>query len=188
MSKSLVHAVFHNHTDATGAINALTDGGFTPGQISVIGQDCDSFRLATASLQSTKVDKLMIVLGIIGAAVGTTIGAFGVHYLPGFDATYISIVTLTAAFSGLAMGMVTGLATGAIVQLDRIPPYEAEVRLGQVRDGDMSVSVTINTDVELERAQKIMSENSAKHVSIDYGSNIIPSLKAAPDLVLSKIA
>lgn len=188
MSKSLVHAVFHNNSDAAGAIDALTSGGFAPGQISVIGQDSDSFRQATASLQSTKVDKLMIVLGIIGAAAGTIIGATGVHYLPGFDATYITMVTLTAAFSGLAVGMVTGLATGAIVRIDRIPPSDAEVRLGQVRDGDMSVSITVNNTSELERAQKIVSENNAKHVSIDYDTNIIPSLKTAPELVLSKIA
>jgi hypothetical protein len=188
MSKSVVHAVFFNHSNAAGAINALTAGGFSPSQVSVIGQDSDSFRQATASLQSTKVDKLMIGLGIIGAAAGTAIGATAVHYLPGFDATYISIVTLTAAFSGLAMGMVTGLATGAIVQLDRIPPYEGEVRLGQVRDGDMSVSVTANNASELELAQKYMIENEAKHVSIDYDTEVIPSLRTAPELVLSKIA
>ncbi|MDZ4833955.1 MAG: hypothetical protein SGJ27_09285 [Candidatus Melainabacteria bacterium] len=188
MSHSAVHAVFLNHTDAANAINALTNGGFAPGQLSVIGEDSDSFRMATANLQSTKVDRLMIGLGIAGALIGTTIAAFGVQHLPGFDATYISPITLTAAFSGLAMGMVTGLATGAIVQLDRIPPSESEVRLGKVQNGDMTVSVTTTSATELERAQRLMIENGAKHVSIDYDTAVIPTLRTAPELAVLKSA
>ena len=188
MSESIVHAVFFNNSDAAGAIDALTNCGFKPGQISVIGEDSDSFRMAIASLQSTKADRMVLTLGIIGAAAGTIIGATGVHYLPGFDATYISIITLTAAFSGLAMGMVTGLATGFIVKLDRIPPYEAEVRLGEVRDGDMTVSVTTKNSEEREQVQTLMCEHGAKHVSIDYDTEVIHSIRLAPEAALSKIA
>lgn len=185
MSQSTVHAVFFNNNDAAGAIEALATAGFAPSKFSIIGQDSDDFRMATATLESKKANRLMIVLGIVGAAFGTIIGATGVHFMPGFDAYYISPITLTAAFSGLAMGMVTGLATGAIVQLDNIPVSEAEVRLGAVRDGDMTVSLVTEDEAELERAQTLLKEHGAKHISLDFSAEVLPAARPALEPVLN---
>jgi hypothetical protein len=188
MSHSVVHAVFFNNNDAAGAIGALTSAGFSPSQLSVIGKDSDDFRVATATLESTKANRLMIVLGIAGAFVGSIIGATGVHFVPGFDATYITPVTLTTSFAGIAVGMVTGLATGAIVQLDNIPESEAEVRLGSVQDGDMAVSISTKDAAELERAQTILRDNGAKHIAFDFTAEVLQAARPAPELALSSVA
>lgn len=186
MSQSIVHSVFQNTNDAAGAIEALTSSGFSPRRFCVIGTDSDSFRMATATLQSTKPDKLVLILGITGAILGTAVGAWGVQYMPGFDGTYVSIVTLTAAFSGFAVGLISGLTMGAILRLDGVPQFEAEVRLGNVHDGDIVVSLVTNDSTDRDNALTLLREHGAKHLSIDTTESIVPASK--PAQVLSKIA
>jgi len=186
MSHSIVHAVFLNNADAGGAITALTNSGFTPSQFYVIGKDSDSFRMATATLESDALDSFMIGFGILGALIGTAIGAVGVYHMPGFDATYITPVQLTASFAGLALGLVVGLMMGAIVRIDRMPPSAAEIRIGAVNDGDIAVSVTTNNSKEMEQVQLILAEHAATHLSIDLVQDVIPATR--PELVLSKTA
>lgn len=185
---SVLHAVFRSNGDATGAVEELIAAGFKPSQLSVIGMDSDSFRVATATLNSTKGNRLMMILGVVGAAMGAVIGATGVHFIPGFDATYITPVTLTTAFSGIAVGLVTGLATGAIVQIDNIPESEALVRLGTVHDGEFVVSITTKTSEELNKAQSIVMQNGAQHISLDFSTEVLSTNRTELEPALSKIA
>ena len=167
MPLGTLHAVFGNHLNAASAIESAKNQGFTSGKFSIIGSDSDSFRTATATLQSKRIDKTIFWFGIIGAAIGCTAGFLGLPHFPERQLYFLMFVPLGAMLSGLAVGMMIGMIAGAILRLDNIPEYEANVRLGNVNDGDMAVSVSFNSDKEREQLLEIFSIHGGKYLSMD---------------------
>lgn len=184
MSHAIVHGVFPNNTMAGAALEALNNAGFTPGQISVIGQDSDSFRQATATLVSTKGDKFILWAGATGAILGGLAGLFGMPHLPRADELILTMVPIWAAFTGTAIGISAGFTIGGILRIDDIPRFESEVRLGTVHDGELAVSVEVSDLAELQLVQSTLIEHSATNLSIDPEPDFMATLQPVPELTL----
>lgn len=167
MSLGTLHAVFGNHLNAASAIESARENGFKSGKFSIIGSDSDAFRSATATLQSKRVDRTIFWFGIAGAAIGCAGGFYGLPHFPERQLYFLMFVPLGAMLSGLAVGMMIGMIAGAVLLLDEIPEYEANVRLGNVNDGDMAVSVAFDNDGEREQLLQLFSLHGAKHLSVD---------------------
>lgn len=178
MSNIVVHGVFNSHADAGEAIPALKNAGLSASKFSVIGVDGDAFRAATASLHSMRVPKIMFALGLSGAIAGCLAGFWGMPRIPDGSSMFLMMVPLSAAFVGTAIGLFTGMWIGGILILDDAPPTEAEVRLGDVRDGDVSVSINVADTAQRDLAQQLMWQFGAVHVAVDS----IPDAEAQVDL------
>ncbi len=167
MSQNKVHGVFPNHTVAEHAINGLNDAGFKPEAISIIGKDSDGFRQATATLQSTKCDRLVTWCGIVGSLIGAAAGLVGCPLIQMHGGTTLLMVPFWAVFCGTAMGLAFGINLGFLFRIDNIPDSEALVRLGEVSDGDIAVTVFSKNAGEQEQIQEIFAKNGAANISID---------------------
>jgi hypothetical protein len=184
MSHALIHGIFPNHTSATSALEALNDAGFRPDKISIIGEDSDGFRQATATLHSTKGDKFVLWAGVAGAVLGGFAGLLGMPELPRADVSTLTMVPIWAAFTGTAIGLSAGFTIGGLLRIDDIPRSEAEVRLGNVHDGEMAVSVTVADLEELRQVESLFIKDGATHVSVDPTSDFMPIPQAVPELML----
>jgi hypothetical protein len=167
MSQAKVHGVFPNHSSAQEALDSLVKADFAPGKLAVIGEDSDEFRRATAVLQSRKVDKLILWMGIGGAALGGLSGLFGMPHLPAASVSILTAVPLWAAFTGAAIGMSAGITIGGMLRIDGIPGHESEIQLGKVHDGDMAITVVTNNLIEQEEVHAIFAEQGARLITIE---------------------
>lgn len=166
-----INAIFAKHSDATAAIESLGGAKFSARQFSVIGSDSDAFREATATLQSGKVDRLLLAMGLIGAIVGCAAGFLGMPNIPSRETMFLVMVPLSACMVGTALGLLTGMLMGAVLKLDNLAPSEAEVRLGTVHQGDMAVSVRANSAREAELIQRIFVEHGATCLTVDLSAS-----------------
>lgn len=186
-----IHAAFGSHADAAKAINLLTDLHFAAGQFSVIGEDCDAFRDATASLRSLKVPRLIFQLGLAGAVAGCAAGFLGLPNIPARETMFLLMVPISAAFVGTAVGLMSGMFIGGILKLDEIPACEAEVRLGSPAAGDLALSVAVESDAQSQTVQQVFISCGAKSVMLDVEENDPshePSVSETPLVVLARTA
>lgn len=177
MYKSAVHAVFANYHEGGSAIQSLIDAEVAPGKISVIGEDSDAFRQATASLQSHKINTRIVWMGLIGAVLGSLAGFMGMPALTYVVSPVMS--AMSAVIVGLVLGCYTGIAIGGMMLLDTIPPSEAHFNLAKLNQGVMAVSVVANGEDEMELVKRLISEQAC-NLSIDldsvtaYGAPLLP--------------
>ncbi len=186
-----IHAAFASHSDAAKAINRLTDLHFAAGQFSVIGEDCDAFRDATASLRSLRVPRLIFQLGLAGAVAGCAAGFLGLPNIPARETMFLLMVPISAAFVGTAVGLMSGMFIGGILKLDEIPASEAEVRLGSPTAGDLAVSVAVESDAQAQVVQQVFISCGAKSVMLDVEPDYPAqesSLTETPLVVLARTA
>lgn len=162
-----IHAAFARHSDAAKAINLLTDLNFDARRFSVIGEDSDAFRDATAALRSLKVPRLIFQLGLAGAVAGCLAGFVGLPNIPARETMFLLMVPISASFVGTAVGLLTGMFIGGILKLDEIPATEAEVRIGAPAAGDLAVSVSVQSAAEAKTVQDVFVSCGAKSVMID---------------------
>lgn len=159
-----VHAVFENHLCAASAIERVKAAGFAPSRFSVIGKDSDNFRIATAALQSARCDQMIFWAGIIGAGLGCLSGFLGLPHFPERNLYYLMFVPLGAALSGTAVGMIMGMLIGGVLRLDDIPNYEANVQLGEISEGALSLSVSFEAESERCEIVQILAAQNASYV------------------------
>jgi hypothetical protein len=153
-----VEAIFASHEDGGNALAALINAGVSPGKISVIGEDCDSFRQATASLHSKKINKSIVWMGVLGAIVGSLAGFAGMPALTHVASPLISAVSGVVA--GLVLGLYTGVAIGGMMFFDNIPASDAHFQLGTPDQGDMVVGVVTSDEQEQELVNSLLCEHA----------------------------
>lgn len=161
-----VHAVFENHLSAAIAVEKIKSAGFASSRFSIIGEDSDNFRTATAALQSTRCDQIIFWAGIIGAGLGCISGLLGLPHFPERNLYYLMFVPLGAALSGTAVGMIMGMLIGGVLRLDDIPNYEANVKLGTISDAAMSISVSFSNEQERHQLINLFAAQNATYVAI----------------------
>jgi len=168
MPQSTIRAIFCNYTDAAGALETLISQGFSPKDVSVIGQDSDAFRHATSVLQSKHVDRLIIVLGSSGFIVGAFAGFAGLPSLTNtftpMSPAFMSVIM--GSFSGALLGLITGSYIGGILHLDNRPATRSSIRMGKVTGGVMAVIVQAKDAGKLALAKRAVLGNSASNLCI----------------------
>jgi hypothetical protein len=173
MSHSQIQAVFPNYTQATGAIESLLAAGFAPRQFSVVGSDSDNFRASTATLQSRRADKMILAFGVFGALLGCLAGFMGMPHIPAREVSNVMTAPLMAAFSGMALGILTATYISFILKIDELAPSDAQLKLGAVHNGDMVITITAKNSTELEKAQTLMREFGTTYLVIDYAQTAL---------------
>jgi hypothetical protein len=138
LAANATHMVFSEHEPAREAIESLLESGVAAKRISVVGTDCDAFRFATTALHVKKLDKLIVMLGSLGFAVGA---GWGILCAPALSASLPSVVmsAFMAAFSGAVLGALAGAQIGAVLRIDGMPATEATILSGTVKDGVIAV-------------------------------------------------
>lgn len=167
MPENAINAIFEKPADATAAIEALRQGDIAAHRFSVIGSDSDSFREVTATLQSGKVDKLLMAMGLSGAAIGCIAGFLGMPSIPSRETMFLLMVPLSAGFVGTAVGFMSGMLIGAVLKLDAMAPTDAMVRLGVVHQGNVAVSIAATTRDEADLIRNVLATHGATWISVD---------------------
>ncbi|MBX9688233.1 MAG: hypothetical protein K2X27_16105 [Candidatus Obscuribacterales bacterium] len=148
--------LFEGPGEAERAFSVLSELGVAARQITVIGEDSDDFRAATASLHHRKIDKALL----IAAAIGALLGAYwGVICCPQ-AATPAS--TLMASVSGSFLGMLIAGIIAAILHLDNSPASDATFIEASVNDAFMAASIIPADSAQREQILKLIEKRDAK--------------------------
>jgi hypothetical protein len=167
MSTSNVHAVFDAHNSAHAALEAAIKAGVPAERISVIGEDCDAFRFATSTLHAKKVDRLIVLLGLVGLAVGTGWGIMGLPSLWTSGPAHLA-AAIFGGFCGAMLGLLAGAHAGAILHLDNGPSTDAVIKAGSVKGALLAVSVRTNSASELQSVQNLFFKHGANKLAIEF--------------------
>lgn len=101
--------------------------------------------------------------GIIGGSIGLLAG-IGALAIPGLG-PFIAAGPIMAALSGSAVGGALGLLTGALVG-SGIPEVEAKTfEKGVTKEGNILISVHVETDEQIDKATNILKKEGAKNVT-----------------------
>jgi hypothetical protein len=155
-----VHALFANSDEAARAFDALKNLGVATRQITLIGEDSDELRQATSTLHQRKLDRLILMLGGLGAVVGAI---WSILCCPQLDGSLPSAIfsAAMACFCGVMLGLLTGGFIGAIVHLDNGPATDTTIIEGTVNDG--FAAVVIKPDNPVQRGQIVDVLAARKH-------------------------
>ena len=170
MSKSVIHAVFNNNNDAGSALEAISHSGVSAKKIAVLGEDSDSFREATSSLQSGKICGIIIWMAVIGSAIGALAGFAG---MPAVDPTSQLMASISGTLAGLVLGLFSGVWMAGIINIDNLTESEAEIREGTVTDGAMAVSIIADDEAQSERIRLMLCEHQAAQVYVEFKEPVI---------------
>lgn len=154
---SVIHAVFADMDNARSVLEELSVAGLQPARISVIGEDSDAFRHATASLYSRKVDRLLFIMGTIGGIAGAAAGFLGMPDIPGDFHTYL-VASIAATGTGMALGAYAGTWMAGILNLDNFPGSDSNFRFGKPQAGKVAVSISTANTLETERVKRLLRE------------------------------
>ncbi|MBY0550904.1 MAG: hypothetical protein K2W95_26735 [Candidatus Obscuribacterales bacterium] len=166
MNQSVIHTVFADTDNARTALEELTVAGVQPGSISVIGEDSDAFRHATAPLYSRKVDRLLYIMGAIGGIAGAAAGFLGMPAIPGDSHSYL-IASVAATGTGLALGAYAGTWMAGILNLDNFPGSDSKFRFGKPQAGKVAISISTANILEAERVRRLLREYSTNKICIE---------------------
>ncbi|MEP7290443.1 MAG: DUF2382 domain-containing protein [Chloroflexota bacterium] len=163
MSKTVL-ALYDDFETARSAVEALVDAGFERSHISVVANDASE--KYAGSIQNTDDGDVKSGEGAgFGAVVGGLIG-LGVALIPGVGPVLAAGPLAALVFGGI--GAAAGAATGGIVAglVDLgMDQDEAEHYAEGIRRGGALVSVDLDADEHVERAESIL--NRYNPVNID---------------------
>jgi hypothetical protein len=162
--KNAVIGLVSTQTQAELIITELQSAGFVANDISALFPDKTGTR-DFAHEQHTKAPEGATAGASAGGLVGGTLGllaGIGTLAIPGLG-PFIAAGPIMAALSGAAAGAVVGGVTGALVGVG-IPEIEAKQYEGKVKDGNILVSVHVETTDERGRAKAVLEKCGATHV------------------------
>jgi hypothetical protein len=113
--------------------------------------------------------------GVVGGALGWMVG-IGALAIPGVG-PLIAAGPIMAALSGAAIGAATGGIAGGLIGLG-IPELEAKHYEGEVKSGNILLSVHTDDSHEIERAREIFESAGAEDISTT-GEASVPEQRAA---------
>src|SRR3954470_13664843 len=174
MANKVVIGLVESQARAESVVNELRSAGFATNDVSVLFPDKSGTR-DFAHEQNTKAPE-GAVLGVgAGSAIGGTLGllaGIGTLAIPGLG-PFIAAGPIMAALSGAAAGATVGGIAGALIGMG-IPELEAKRYAGKVRDGNILLSVHVDTSDETSRAKKILEAGGATEVATS-GEAKVPS-------------
>ena len=98
-----------------------------------------------------------------GGALGLLAG-IGLLAIPGLG-PFIAAGPIMAALSGMAVGATLGGVAGALIGLG-IPEIEAKRYEGKIKDGNVLMSVHVNTSEEVKLAKSVFERAGASDISV----------------------
>jgi hypothetical protein len=178
-----VFGIYRGRAEAEAAVDALTDQGFRPADISVLMPD----NIGTkdfAHEKSTKAPEGATTGAGTGAVIGGTLGllaGIGALDIPGLG-PFIAAGPIMGALAGAGTGGVAGGLIGALIGMG-IPEYEAKRYEGMVKEGKILLSVHCDNSDWVKRAKDTLERTggqdiaSTSEASADYGSTDKPRVR-----------
>lgn len=150
-----------SRANAEQVVIELQRAGFVGADISVLFPDNTGTK-DFAHEQHTKAPEGAATGAGAGGVVGGTLGllaGIGALAIPGVG-PLIAAGPIMAALSGAAAGAVVGGLSGALIGLG-IPEIEAKQYEGKLREGNILLSVHVDTGGERDRAKDVLKANGA---------------------------
>lgn len=159
-----VIAMYDDFDTASRAVEALVDAGFDRDDISLIANNADD-RYATLTTTDYNDDDVKAGEGAgFGAVVGTLVG-LGVALIPGIGPVIAAGPLAAALMAGI--GAAAGAATGGVVAglVDMgVPEEDAHIYAEGIRRGGALVSLDIDTDEHVDRAEEILNRYNPSNI------------------------
>src|SRR5271163_3261662 len=163
--KTAVFGIYSTRNAAEQAAEALVNGGFAAGDISVLlPENLGTREIGTE--KSTKAPEGATTGAGTGAVLGGALGllaGIGALAIPGVG-PLIAAGPIMATLAGMGVGGTVGGFTGALIGLG-IPEYEAKRYEGRVQKGGILLSVHCDSSDAVKRAKEIMKITSAEDIS-----------------------
>ena len=159
------YCIARSETQADAIVDRLRNAGFSPNDISVLFPDKGTTR-NFAHEKNTKAPEGATAGAGTGAVAGAALGwlaGIGSLAIPGVG-PFIAAGPIMAALSGAAVGGTVGGIAGALIGMG-IPEYEAKRYEGQVKNGNILISVHSEDGEETDRAKKIFESAGAQDIS-----------------------
>jgi outer membrane lipoprotein SlyB len=165
MAKKSVVCIATSRDQAVVIVNRLKAANFSNQDISVLFSDTEATR-NFAHEKNTKAPEAAVAGagsgGVLGGALGWLAG-IGTLAIPGVG-PFIAAGPILAAATGAAVGAAVGGIAGGLVGLG-IPEYEAKVYEGQIREGNILLSVHTEDSNQIDLAKRIFEEAGAESIS-----------------------
>jgi len=172
-SKHAVIGLVSTQSQAERLVADLQAAGFLSTDISALFPDKAGTR-DFAHEQHTKAPEGAVAGVGAGGVVGGTIGllaGIGALAIPGLG-PFIAAGPIMAALSGAAAGAAVGGVAGALVGMG-IPELEAKQYEGKIKDGNILISVHVESSDERSRAKGVLETGGATHV-VTAGESHVP--------------
>lgn len=162
-------AMFNDYDEASRALDALANAGFTQDQISVISGD--TRHESTGRIQRSGEDVKPGEGAGFGAVVGTLVG-LGAALIPGVGPIIAAGPAWAVLFAGIgaASGAATGGITAGLIDMG-VHEEHAQIYEDSLRRGGTLISVHVITDNEADRAEAILSDFGAVDLEHQHESN-----------------
>ena len=163
--RKAVFGIYTSREQAEHGVDTLLSGGFSNSDISVLLPDKGSTR-EFAHAKETKAPEGTTTGATAGGLIGGTLGVLagiGALAIPGLG-PFIAAGPIMAGLAGVGAGGTLGGVVGALIGMG-IPEYEAKRYEGQLRDGNILLSVHCGTSDEIDRAKDILKGTGAEDVS-----------------------
>lgn len=164
MSKKSVFCIATSRDQADRIVDTLKDANFSSNDISALFAD-KSTSHEFAHEMNTKAPEGAVTGagtgGVVGGALGWIAG-IGALAIPGFG-PFIAAGPIMAALSGAAIGATVGGITGGLIGMG-IPELEAKRYEGQLKEGNILISVHTENSEEITRAKDIFTRAGAQDI------------------------
>jgi len=164
-SNTAVFGIYFSRVAVERAIEALTEAGFRPTDVSVLM----SHNLGNKDLVTRRATKApegasagAATGAVVGGALGLLVG-LGALAIPGLG-PFIAAGPIVAALAGVGVGGTVGGIAGALAGLG-MPEYEAKRYEGRVLKGGILVSVHCDDARWRKKAESLLDQTGAVEIS-----------------------
>jgi hypothetical protein len=165
MSKKSLFCIASSEAQASEIVNQLKDSGFSNNDISALLPDKTGTK-DFAHEHHTKAPEGASAGastgGVLGGALGWLVG-IGALAIPGLG-PFIAAGPIMAALSGAAVGAAVGGVAGALIGMG-IPEYEAKRYEGKIKDGNILISIHLESDKLSGHAKDILEKCGAHDIA-----------------------
>jgi hypothetical protein len=154
---------FPNRQDAESAINALKTSNFPMNKVSLVAEDASQDEAMPISQKEFIRNRTLkglglgaLLVGTLGAIVGSLVTAFAVKAVPGADPA--ALIGANSALGGAFAGAYYGIAAGGIIGAligNGVSREKAKAYSDRVSKGDYLVMVD-GTDDEIHQAEAVL--------------------------------
>src|ERR1700681_704212 len=163
--KTAVFGIYPSVAQAERAVDALVQGNFSNGDVSVLLPDHQGSK-DFAHEKHTKAPEGTTTGVAAGGTIGGTLGllaGIGALAIPGLG-PLIAAGPIVGALAGLGVGGAVGGLVGALVGMG-IPEYEAKRYEGRIKNGGVLLSVHCDTSEEITRAKDVLKQTGAQDIA-----------------------
>lgn len=166
MTTKSVYAIATSDAQTNRIVDSLTESGFSSNDISVLFPDKKSTHEFSHE-KNTKAPEGAVTGATSGGVIGGTLGwlaGIGALAIPGAG-PLIAAGPLLAALSGAAAGAAVGGIAGGLVGLG-IPELEAKRYENRISEGNVLISVLVETGERLKLAKEVLTNARAEDISV----------------------